>query len=82
MKKFETFDLSYLTIDSLSEGVGSSQITPLISRLSKSGLKINLISYEKFKPATELINFFKSIGVNWNFQDFGSTGLIGGLERL
>lgn len=82
MKKFETFDLSYLTIDSLSEGVGSSQITPLISRLSKSGLKINLISYEKFKPATELINFFKSIGVNWNFQDFGSTGLIGGLERF
>ena len=82
MKKFETFDLSYVTIDSLSEGVGSSQITPLISRLSKSGLKIHLISYEKFKPATELINFFKSIGVNWNFQDFGSTGLIGGLERF
>ena len=82
MKKFETFDLSYLTIDSLSEGVGSSQITPLISRLSKSGLKINLISYEKFKPATELIDFFKSIGVNWNFRDFGSTGLIGGLERF
>jgi methylmalonyl-CoA/ethylmalonyl-CoA epimerase len=82
MKKFGTFDLSYLTIDSLSEGVGSSQITPLISRLSKSGLKINLISYEKFKPATELIDFFKSIGVNWNFRDFGSTGLIGGLERF
>lgn len=82
MKKNEIYDLAYVTIDSLAEGVGSSQITPLISRLSKSGLKINLISYEKSPPHNELIEYFKSIGVKWNSLPFGSNGLIGGVERL
>ena len=63
MKKYESFDLAYITIDSLSEGVGSSQIIPLISRLSKSGLKINLISYEKTNPSSELVAYFQSIGI-------------------
>ena len=82
MKKYDSFDLVYVTIDSLSEGVGSSQITPLISRLSKSGLKIYLISYEKTNPRSELVDYFKSIGVDWNFRNFGSYGLVGGVERL
>ena len=82
MEKYDSFDLVYVTIDSLSEGVGSSQITPLISRLSKSGLKINLISYEKSNPRLELIEYFKSIGVEWNRRPFGSNGLTGGVERL
>ena len=82
MKKYDSFDLAYVTIDSLTEGVGSSQITPLISRLSKSGLKINLISYEKSNPNSELVAHFKSIGVEWNFRNFGSNGLMGGVARL
>ncbi len=82
MNKYDTFDLTYITIDSLSEGVGSSQITPLISRLSKNGLKINLISYEKFQPSNELVEHFKAINVVWNPNPFGSNGLIGGISRL
>jgi hypothetical protein len=82
MSKYENYDLTYVTIDSLSEGVGSSQVTPLISRLSRSGLKINLISYEKSNPSNELLYYFKSIGVEWNSRPFGSNGLIGGVERL
>jgi len=82
MKRSEIFDLTYVTIDSLEEGVGSSQITPLISRLSKSGLKINLISYEKSKPSLGLVAYFESIGVNWNWRPFGSIGLISGVGRL
>ena len=82
MKRYEKFDLTYVTIDSLEEGVGSSQITPLISRLSKSGLKINLVSYEKSNPSLELAAYFESIGVNWNWRPFGSNGLIGGVGRL
>jgi hypothetical protein len=82
MKKYDSYDLTYVTIDSLSEGVGSSQITPLISRLSKSGLKIDLISYEKTNPGSELVAYFQSIGVEWNFRKFGSNGLMGGVERL
>lgn len=82
MNKSENYDLTYITIDSLSEGVGSSQITPLISRLSKMGLRISLISYEKIQPKSELIEQFKMLGVDWNAKSFGSQGLIGGLERI
>jgi len=82
MKKPESFDLTYVTIDSLSEGVGSSQITPLITRLSKAGLKIKLISFEKIPPNHDLLNYFNELGVAWNAQPFGSNGLIGGIQRL
>lgn len=63
MKKYDNFDLTYVTIDSLCEGVGSSQITPLISCLSESSLKISLISYDEFNPSAELRTHFKSIDV-------------------
>jgi hypothetical protein len=82
MKNYDSYDLTYVSIDSLSEGVGSSQITPLMSRLSKSGLKINLLTYEKTNPSWELVDHFASIGVEWNWRPFASNGLIGGVVRL
>lgn len=82
MSSYKNFDLTYITIDSLSEGVGSSQITPLISRLSTSGLKICLISFEKQAPSNEIKNRILSLGVEWKLHPFGSSGLIGGLNRL
>jgi hypothetical protein len=82
MSNNDKYDLTYITIDSLSEGVGSSQITPLITRLGKSGMKINLISFEKFKPESQLQDFFESIGVVWNSRPFGSSGVLGGISRL
>ncbi len=82
MKKNRKFDLTYLTIDSLTEGVGSSQISPLIFRLSQSGLKINLISFEKSQPKIEVIDYFRGLGVEWNFRQFKSDGLINGIARI
>jgi glycosyltransferase involved in cell wall biosynthesis len=82
MNNYETFDLTYATIDSLAEGVGSSQITPLIYRLSRHGLKINLISYEKSQPQADLEAYFKALGVLWSPQTFGKAGLVGGIGRL
>ena len=82
MNKNESYDLTYVTIDSLLEGVGSSQIIPLLTRLSKTGLKINLISYEKTEPSNDLVDQLRTLGVKWNSQHFGSNGLIGGLGRL
>jgi hypothetical protein len=82
MNNNDKYDLAYVTIDSLSEGVGSSQITPLMSRLSKSGMKINLISYEKSSPETQLQNYFISLGIVWSPQPFGTTGALGGIKRL
>ena len=78
----DNYDLTYITIDSLSEGVGSSQITPLITRLSKAGLKIKLISYEKSNQNSELADYFKLIGVSWIARPFGANGFIGGMSRL
>jgi glycosyltransferase involved in cell wall biosynthesis len=78
----ENFDVSYITIDALAEGVGSSQITPLVTRLSQAGLKINLISYEKSKPSSELTDYFKLIGVDWSARPFGAHGITGGVHRL
>ena len=82
MSKNESYDLTYVTIDSLLEGVGSSQIIPLLTKLSITGLKINLISYEKTEPDNDLVDRLISLGVNWNSQRFGSNGLIGGVGRL
>lgn len=76
------YDLTYITIDSLSEGVGSSQISPLIWRLSKLGLKISLISFEKTIPDPALIDSFDSLGVEWKPIPFGENGPIGGAERF
>jgi glycosyltransferase involved in cell wall biosynthesis len=76
------YDLTYITVDSLSEGVGSSQITPLITLLSKNGLKINLITFEKSKPEAFLLKHFNDLGVHWNPQHFGSGGIAAGIARL
>ena len=82
MKRIGKFDLTYITIDSLTEGVGSSQIRPLISRLSEFGLKINLISFEKSQPKIEIIDYFKGLEVDWNFREFKSSGFINGITRI
>ena len=71
MSRYENFDVTYITIDSLAEGVGSSQITPLLSRLSGEGLKISLISFEKIAPTNELVQYFQSLGVEWKSYPFG-----------
>jgi glycosyltransferase involved in cell wall biosynthesis len=82
MVAFEKFDLTYVTIDSLSEGVGSSQIKPLLHKLSSAGLKINLISYEKSEPDPRILDFFDSIRVDWTPRQFGLGGPLGGINRL
>jgi len=82
VKHMPNYDLTYLTIDSLSEGVGSSQITPLIRKLSLEGLKIRLISFEKFLPSTELQDSLITSGVDWTYRPFGHRGIFGGTSRL
>ena len=76
-----SYDLTYATVDSLSEGVGSSQIIPLIERLASHGMKINLISFEKVSPATGLVERMNISGVDWNPMPFGSLGTLGAVTR-
>lgn len=82
MSQPRKFDLSYITVDSVSEGVGSSQILPLLQRLSSAGLSINLISFEKVEPSSETREFLRSMGVQWDLREFKANGALGGLTRL
>ena len=79
---FKSFDLTYLSVDSIQEGVGSSQITPLVLGLASEGKEICLITFEKTKPSNQLVELFSNAGVLWIPKEFGKNGAIGGIERL
>jgi glycosyltransferase involved in cell wall biosynthesis len=79
MKKF---DVTYLSVDSIQEGVGSSQITPLILGLAMKGKTVCLITFEKVKPSNELVEMFSKAGVVWIVKEFGKPGPLGGVTRL
>lgn len=76
------FDLTYITSDSLSEGVGRSQITPLLIKLADKGLSIHLISIEKNFPAEDLRQSISQSGITWSALDFGKNGFLGGFHRV
>ena len=76
------FDITYLSVDSIQEGVGSSQITPLILGLAKEGKAVCLITFEKIRPPKELVEMFSSADVVWVAKKFGKPGAIGGIVRL
>ena len=76
------FDLTYLSIDSIQEGVGSSQITPLILGLAGNGKKVCLFSFEKVKPDESIVKRFKDAGVEWKPREFGKVGALAGVQRL
>ncbi len=76
------FDLTYVTVDSISEGVGSSQILPLMQRLASHGLSIQLISFEKTQPSQEREAAVRETGISWNKRIFKTHGSLGGFSRL
>ena len=80
--KDKKFDVAYLSVDSIQEGVGSSQITPLILGLAARGKTVCLITFEKNKPSNELVEMFSRAGVVWIAKEFGKPGAIGGIVRL
>ena len=82
MSKQREFDLSYVTVDSISEGVGSSQILPLMQRLAEHGLSTQLISFEKTQPSQERQDAVLRTGISWNKRFFKTHGALGGLSRL
>ena len=76
------FDLTYVTTDSVDEGVGASQILPLLKRISQAGLRINLISFEKTNPSEELKTLFSETNINWSPRDFRGFGTVPGITRF
>jgi hypothetical protein len=80
--KANKFDLAYLSVDSIQEGVGSSQIIPLILGLAEKGKRVCLLTFEKTVPSSELLELFSKKGIFWSPKEFGKYGAIGGLRRL
>jgi hypothetical protein len=76
------FDLTYISIDSISEGVGSSQILTLIEELAKFKMSISLITLEKKDTPLEIVRRLEVAKVNWIRLEFGRPGIIGGFLRL
>ena len=72
--------LTYVTLDSLSEGVGASQVREYVLLMSKR-FDITLISFEKDFANVGTDTSLTDAGVIWKPQDFGNFGLFGGLRR-
>jgi len=76
------YDLTYLTTDSIQEGVGSSQILPLVVKMSERGLKVNLISYEKGRPSHLSEKVIAEAGIDWTQLHFDRNTKFAPLKRL
>ena len=74
--------LTYLSFDSLSEGVGASQVTPYVERIATRDMQITLHSLEKTEPAQPLRDRLRSAGIHWVPHAFGRPGSSGGIARV
>lgn len=80
MKK--KLDIVYVTHDSLAEGIGMSQIVPVVLGLSKLGWKVGVISCEKKECPRDIQLEFEKAEIDWIPLKFGKTGALGGVRRL
>lgn len=74
--------LTYLTVDSVSEGIGASQVLAYVERLALRGVRVHLHSFEKVAPRAALGERFARVGATWTPHPFRRHGTAGGLERL
>ena len=74
--------LAYFTHDSISEGVGRSQILSLCQKLSKLDIKVSLFSFEKIAPRPELIEKFSESSIEWIWFPFESGGSFKAINRI
>jgi glycosyltransferase involved in cell wall biosynthesis len=78
----KTYDIVYLTTDSIQEGVGESQIVPLLRGLARSGNSLALVSFEKRVPDQILVSKIMESGIEWLPLRYGTNGAIPGFFRL
>lgn len=74
--------LTYLSFDSLSEGIGFSQVFHYITRLAERGMQIELHTFEKEAPPDGTRLALERAGVTWIAHPFGRSGALGGLLRV
>ncbi|MGH9276517.1 MAG: glycosyltransferase family protein [Acidimicrobiales bacterium] len=74
--------LTYLSFDSLAEGVGVSQVLPYVERLGQRGLTVTIDSYEIGAPSEAVAKRLADVGVTWRPHAFGRGGAAGGVARV
>jgi glycosyltransferase involved in cell wall biosynthesis len=74
--------LTYITVDSVLEGAGHTQVLPYLAGLAELGLRIELHSFETAQIAETTLEQIASLGINWSPHRFGRSGPRGGVERL
>ena len=77
-----SLDIVYVTNDSLIEGIGSSQIVPVVKGLSMLGWKVGVVSCEKKRDTGDLKELLKKYDISWTPISFGRRGVFGGIGRL
>ena len=78
----DTIALTYLSNDTLTEGVGASQVLAYVERLVTRGVDVTLHTFEKETPTTVLVDRLRQSGVRWMPHPFGRHGVVGGATRL
>jgi glycosyltransferase involved in cell wall biosynthesis len=73
--------LLYLSLDSLREGVGASQVLAYMRKVQKH-TSVTIVSFEKVLPSSSQIQDLNSIGITWIPLPFGRFGAIGGIGRV
>jgi glycosyltransferase involved in cell wall biosynthesis len=73
--------ICYLTFDGLNEGVGQSQIVPLVKKLALLGHKVTIISFEK-DNSLGVIKDLEVSNINWLTFPFGRQGFKGIPKRI
>lgn len=78
----EETPITYVTMDSLSEGVGASQVLAYVRELAGRGVPVELHTFEKGAPSELTSEELSRHGVDWQPHAFGSPGAVGGLGRV
>jgi len=74
--------LTYLTMDPVAEGVGTSQVARYLLALAGRGVVADLHSFERAAPPAPLAAALADAGVRWHVHPFGALGPRGGLGRV
>lgn len=78
----KSHDVALLTVDSIQEGVGASQVLNLAKAIATRGVGIALVSMEKHAPTDELIDEVTSANIHWKALPFGRPGAAGAALRV
>jgi hypothetical protein len=73
--------ITYISLDSVREGVGASQVLAYIEKL-RVDHDVTLVSFEKITPTNEQVNNLQLKGIIWKPISFGRYGTIGGAQRF